>query len=124
MAIDTICFLSRICKQWSSFLGGGPNVAKPIPRCADCVCAFHTSRGAAAGKNPADRLCVRTGDSSNPGPYVAALRQGLRDLGYIDGKNIVIEYRGAEGKLERIPGIVAELVQLKVRPRIGGVASS
>jgi len=89
-------------------------VAKPIPRCADCVCAFHTSRGAAAGKNPADRLCVRTGDSSNPGPYVAALRQGLRDLGYIDGKNIVIEYRGAEGKLERIPGIVAELVQLKV----------
>jgi len=55
-----------------------------------------------------------TGDSSNPGPYVAALRQGLRDLGYIDGKNIVIEYRGAEGKLERIPGIVAELVQLKV----------
>ena len=55
-----------------------------------------------------------TGDSSNPGPYVAALRQGLRDLGYIDGKNIVIEYRGAEGKLERIPGIVAELVQLNV----------
>ena len=55
-----------------------------------------------------------TGDSSNPGPYVTALRQGLRDLGYIDGKNIVIEYRGAEGKLERIPGIVAELVQLKV----------
>jgi len=42
------------------------------------------------------------------------LRQGLRDLGYIDGKNIVIEYRGAEGKLERIPGIVAELVQLNV----------
>jgi len=55
-----------------------------------------------------------TGDSSSPGPYVAALRQGLRDLGYIDGKNIVIEYRGAEGKLERIPGIVAELVQLNV----------
>jgi putative ABC transport system substrate-binding protein len=55
-----------------------------------------------------------TGDSSNPGPYVAALRQGLRDLGYIEGKNIVIKYRGAEGKLERIPVIVAEHVQLKV----------
>ena len=55
-----------------------------------------------------------TGDPSNPGPYVEALRQGLRDLGYIDGKNIVIEYRGAEGKLDRIPSLVADLVQLNV----------
>jgi putative tryptophan/tyrosine transport system substrate-binding protein len=55
-----------------------------------------------------------TGDPSNPGPYVEALRQGLRDLGYIDGKNIVIEYRGAEGKLDRVPSLVNELVQLKV----------
>ncbi len=55
-----------------------------------------------------------TGDASNPGPYVEALRQGLRDLGYNDGKNIVIEYRGAEGKLERVPSIVNELVQLEV----------
>jgi putative ABC transport system substrate-binding protein len=55
-----------------------------------------------------------TGDSNNPGPYVEALRQGLRDLGYIEGKNIVIEYRGAEAKPDRIPSLVAELVQLKV----------
>ena len=55
-----------------------------------------------------------TGDPSNPGPYVEALRQGLRDLGYVDGKNIVIEYRGAEGKLDRVPSIVNELVQLEV----------
>jgi ABC-type uncharacterized transport system substrate-binding protein len=55
-----------------------------------------------------------TGDPSNPGPYVEALREGLRDLGHIDGKNIVIEYRGAEGNLDRVPGLVNELVQLKV----------
>src|SRR5713226_1359256 len=55
-----------------------------------------------------------TGDPSNPGPYVEALRQGLRDLGYIEGKNIVIEYRGAEGKAEPVPSLVNELVQLKV----------
>jgi len=55
-----------------------------------------------------------TGDPSNPGPYVEAFRQGLRDLGHIDGKNIVIEYRGAEGNLARVPGLVNELVQLKV----------
>ena len=43
-----------------------------------------------------------------------AFRQGLRDLGYIEGKNILIEYRYAEGKLDRVPSLVAELVQLKV----------
>ena len=42
------------------------------------------------------------------------LRQGLRDLGHVEGKNITFEYRGAEGKQELIPGFVAELLQLKV----------
>ena len=45
---------------------------------------------------------------------VEALRAGLRDLGYVEGKNIVIEFRWAEGKYERLPGLAAELVQLKV----------
>ena len=40
--------------------------------------------------------------------------QGLRDLGYIEGKNILLEYRFAEGKLDRSPKLVAELLQLKV----------
>jgi putative ABC transport system substrate-binding protein len=61
-----------------------------------------------------------TGSSSDPGPYVEALRQGLRDLGHIDGKNIVIEFRGAEGKRTRIPSLVAELVQLKVDVLVSG----
>jgi putative ABC transport system substrate-binding protein len=43
-----------------------------------------------------------------------AFRQGLRDLGYIEGKNIEVEYRYVEGNLDRAPGLVAELVQLKV----------
>ena len=45
---------------------------------------------------------------------VEAFRQRLRELGYVEGKNIVIEYRYAEGKLERLPDLAAELVQLKV----------
>jgi putative ABC transport system substrate-binding protein len=55
-----------------------------------------------------------TGNAKDQGPYVEALRQGLRDLGYIDGKNIIIEFRGAEGKLDRIPSLVTEFVQIKV----------
>ena len=45
---------------------------------------------------------------------VEAFRQRLGELGYVEGKNIVIEYRYAEGKGERLPDLVAELVQLKV----------
>jgi putative ABC transport system substrate-binding protein len=43
-----------------------------------------------------------------------ALRQGLRDLGYVEGKNLVIEYRWAENRRDRLPGLAAELVRLKV----------
>jgi len=55
-----------------------------------------------------------TGDASNPGPYVEALRQGLKDLGYVEGTNFVMEFRGAQGNTEAVPRLVAELLQLKV----------
>jgi putative ABC transport system substrate-binding protein len=51
-----------------------------------------------------------------------AFRQGLRDLGYVEGKNIVIEWRYAEGKLARVPALVAELVRLKVDVIVTGGA--
>jgi len=45
---------------------------------------------------------------------VEALRTGLRDLGYVEGRNIAIEFRWADGKYERLPELAAELVRLKV----------
>jgi putative ABC transport system substrate-binding protein len=55
-----------------------------------------------------------TGDPKTPAPQVEAFRQGLKALGYFEGKNILIEYRYIEGKVDRIRSLVAELVQLKV----------
>jgi putative ABC transport system substrate-binding protein len=49
-----------------------------------------------------------------------AFRQGLCDLGYVEDRNVVIEYRDAEGKLERLPALAAELVALKVDVIVAG----
>src|SRR5262245_58873650 len=46
-------------------------------------------------------------------PRIEAFRQGLRELGYIDGKNVIIEYRYAEGRLDLLPALTSQLVQLK-----------
>jgi len=64
------------------------------------------------GKVP--RIGFLLGSSPGPDPRVEAFRQGLRDLGYTEGKNIVIEWRFAEGKQDRLPELTAELVHLNV----------
>ncbi|HET8562868.1 MAG TPA: ABC transporter substrate-binding protein [Candidatus Binatia bacterium] len=53
-----------------------------------------------------------------------AFRQGLRDLGYVEGKNIILEWRYAEGKLDRLPTLAAELVRLKVDVIVTGGTST
>jgi len=52
--------------------------------------------------------------SSPSEPLLEAFRQGLRELGYVEGRNITIEYRWVEGQNERLPGLAADLVRLKV----------
>src|SRR5262249_59362232 len=70
----------------------------------------------AARARPAGRLrhIALLHPGTPPNPNVEAFRQGLRDLGYVEGQNIVIEYRWAEGMLDPLPSFAAELVRLNV----------
>ena len=55
-----------------------------------------------------------TGNPNNPGPNVETFKRGLQDLGYVEGNNVSIETRYIDGKMDRTPGLIAELLQLKV----------
>jgi putative ABC transport system substrate-binding protein len=57
---------------------------------------------------------LAAGPLSAQSARIEAFRQGLRELGYVEGKNIIIEWRSGEEKLDRFPALVAELVRLKV----------
>jgi len=83
--------------------------------------------------NPADaqqaKKVPRIGflrSSDYPSAYMEAFKQGLRDLGYVEGQNIAIEYRYAEGKAERYRDLATELVRLKVDVMVvgGGVGAT
>jgi len=81
-----------------------------------CTLLFALSFSA-QGQQPkkAPRIGIlSSGSPSSSKEVVEPLEQGLRDLGYIEGQNITIEHRYAEGMAERLPDLAAELVQLKV----------
>ncbi len=63
---------------------------------------------------------VVTGSPASHGISLAAFRDGLHNLGYTEGQNITIEYRWAEGNLERLPGLLFDLVQQKVDVILAG----
>ena len=61
------------------------------------------------------RIAILAGSSSTgESPRVEAFRQGLRDLGYAEGKNIALEYRYADARFDRLPALADELIRLKV----------
>ena len=68
---------------------------------------------AAAEEVSADRVSM-AGQPTSESTDSEAIRQALRELGYIEGQNIAFEYRYAEGKPDRFPELAAELVRLKV----------
>jgi putative ABC transport system substrate-binding protein len=89
---------------------------KPIPFCL-MLTVFLLTAFSAEAQQPAriHRIGILNPTSGSVFPArVEAFRQRLRELGYVERKNILIEYRYAEGKAERLPDLVAELVRLKV----------
>ena len=68
----------------------------------------------AQSRSTVPRIGVLTSAAEASNPLWEAFRQGLRDLGYAEGKTIVLEYRFAAGQNERLPALAAELVQLQV----------
>jgi hypothetical protein len=82
--------------------------------CATLLALCFAAEAQQPAKIPLIGYVSASGDPNTPGPLVEAFRQGLRDLGYIEGKNILVEYRYTEGKGDRNPSLVGELVQLKV----------
>src|SRR3990172_7990951 len=91
-----------------------PNLAAVV-----LVCLLaHTAEAQQAKKIPRVGFLMAGSTPSptpaRPSPTVESFRQGLRELGYVEGKNIIVEYRYAGGKFERLPALAAELVRLKV----------
>ena len=67
------------------------------------------------------RVGYLSGSSSTDRRYlIEAFRQGLREVGWVEGQNIVIEYRWAEGRFDRLADLAAELVRLKVDIIVAG----
>src|ERR1700746_4041644 len=64
---------------------------------------------------------LEAGSASANRPFLAAFESGLRELGYVEGKNVIVDVRWAEGQAERFPGLLTELVEL--RPDVIVVAS-
>jgi putative ABC transport system substrate-binding protein len=98
--------MTVISNQWSAF-------SNRVFYFALCTILFTFTSAKAQQPKKVPRIGYLSGTGSEV-PNAVAFRQGLRDLGYIEGKNILVEYRSVEGKLDRASSLVAELVRLKV----------
>jgi putative ABC transport system substrate-binding protein len=96
---------------------GGPHRRRDLLElCAGAFLATSAWPVAARAQQPAKLWRVGwiwSGRSAGNPPEAAGFRQGMKELGYIEGRNIIVDYRFGEGQIERIPDLVAELLQLR-----------
>ena len=96
-------------------MGGGVKIRRPTLAVALALGFLAAPLAAEAQHAPkVARIGYLAGNLAATPHRPEAFRQALRDLGYVEGRNVVIEYRDAEGKIERLPALAAELVALKV----------
>src|SRR5262245_66183362 len=104
-------------KAWISNKATGNSKGIKTLAFAFCVMLFALCFSTQAQQSPKlPRVGYLTG--ATPGGQAArieAFRQGLRELGYVEGKNVIVEYRYAEEKLDRLPALAAELVRSEER---------
>jgi putative tryptophan/tyrosine transport system substrate-binding protein len=94
--------------------GGGSAIARPPALTAVLILGLLAMSLGAEAQQPKLPRIGYLSLAPGPSPRSEALRQGLHDLGYVEGQNIVIEYRWAEGSLDRARQAASDLVRLKV----------
>src|SRR6516164_1743527 len=67
---------------------------------------------------------LRSAALDNPIPLISAFRQGLKEAGYVDGQNVAIKFRSADGRNKQLPRLVAELVRLPVNVIVCNVTAA
>jgi putative ABC transport system substrate-binding protein len=117
--IGAVAILSVCCDAWSvtcytpSVLGFGVTAMKrrEFITVLSGAAAWPLAADAQSKVARIGALYIGLADAES---FKKELREGFRDLGYVEGQNITFEFRSAEGKLERLPELASELVRLKV----------
>src|SRR5215831_11745292 len=89
---------------------------------AGCLSAPHAVRAQQTTTRTIGWLSLRSADTSTEKSILAAFRQGLNQTGYVEGRNLTIEFRFADGHYDRLPALAADLVRRQVEVLMLGAA--